>query len=120
MKLPKADSRVVKIFEELSPTASGVTSKKMFGQPCAFANGNMFMGVLGEDLFVRLSEPDRNEARTNAGFVPFEPMPGRAMREYWVVPRSVVKNHVEVRQWVTRSLTYALTLTPKKPKTKSK
>jgi TfoX/Sxy family transcriptional regulator of competence genes len=118
MKIPKADSRVARIFEELTPTASGVTSKKMFGQPAAFANGNMFMGVFGEDLFVRLSEPDRNEARTQAGFVAFEPMPGRAMSEYWVIPRSVVKNPDEARQWVARSLRYALTLAPKKPKKK--
>jgi hypothetical protein len=74
------------------------------------------MGVFGESLFVRLSELDREEAKTKAGFVAFEPMPGRAMREYWVLPPSLVKNHNDARQWVARSLAYALTLPPKKPK----
>ena len=81
MKIPKAEVRVTRIFEELTPTAKGVTSKKMFGQPAAFVNGNLFMGVFGENLFVRLSVSDRTVARTSAGFAPFEPMPGRAMRE---------------------------------------
>lgn len=116
MKIPKADVRVTRIFEELTPTTRGVTSKKMFGQPAAFVNGNLFMGVFGENLFVRLSVSDRTVARTSAGFAPFEPMPGRAMKEYWVIPRSVVENRVEARQWVARSLTYALTLAAKRPK----
>jgi TfoX/Sxy family transcriptional regulator of competence genes len=120
MKIPKADSQVVRIFEQLTPKNSKVTSKKMFGQPAAFANGNMFMGVFGDSVFVRLSGPDRDEARAKSGFVPFEPMPGRPMREYWVIPRSLVSNPAEARAWVSRSLTYALTLAPKRPKGKPK
>lgn len=118
VKIPKADSTISKIFEDLTPTERRVTSKKMFGQPAAFANGNLFMGVYGESLFVRLSEPDRTEAKTKGGFVPFEPLPGRAMREYWVLPGSVVKDRAVARRWVARSLVYALTLPPKNPKGK--
>jgi TfoX/Sxy family transcriptional regulator of competence genes len=120
MKIPKANPNIIKLFEDLTPTATGVTSKKMFGQPAAFANGNLFMGVFGGTMFVRLSEPDRKEARTKAGFVPFEPMPGRAMREYWVLPPSVVESAPRARGWVARSLTYVLTLAPKNPKGKPK
>lgn len=120
MEIPRADSAVTTLFEKLTPAAAEVTSKKMFGQPAAFANGNLFMGVFGGSMFVRLSEADRIEARDKSGFVPFEPMPGRAMKEYWVVPPSVLKDQASVRRWVARSLAYALTLDPKKPKSKSK
>ena len=120
VKIPTADSSVVTLFEELTPTAGEVRSKKMFGQPAAFANGHLFMGVFGEKVFVRLSEPDRREAKATPGFLPFEPMPGRAMREYWVLPPPVVKDRAQARRWVARSLTYALTLAPKSPKKKPK
>jgi TfoX/Sxy family transcriptional regulator of competence genes len=120
MRIPPADATITKLFEELTPTVNGVAPKKMFGQPAAFVNGNMFMGVFGKDLFVRLSEPDRTEAKTKAGFVAFEPMPGRAMKEYWVLPPTVVKNRALAIRWVARSLTYALTLPPKVSKGKTK
>jgi TfoX/Sxy family transcriptional regulator of competence genes len=120
MKMPKADAGVVGIFEELTPLASGVSTRKMFGQPAAFANGNLFFGVFGKDLFVRLSESDRSEAKTAGGFVPFEPMPGRAMSEYWVLPASVLRNKTQARQWVGRSLDYASKLPAKKSKAKPK
>jgi TfoX/Sxy family transcriptional regulator of competence genes len=120
MKIPKADSAVTEIFEELTPNNSVVSTKKMFGQPAAFANGNMFFGVFGEKMFVRLSEPDRAEAKNVEGFVPFEPMPGRAMSEYWVLPPSILRNYAEARRWVGRGLSYASSLPQKKRKSKSK
>ena len=120
MKIPKADSGITSLFQELTPTDTAVTSKKMFGQPAAFAHGNLFMGVFGESMFVRLSEPDRIEAKAKGEFVPFEPMPGRPMREYWVFPRSMIEDPVEARRWVSRSLKYALSLPPKRAKTGSK
>jgi len=116
MKIPKADSDVTRVFEELTPDAIGVSTRKMFGQPSAFVNGNMFFGVFGRNLFVRLSELDRSEAKNEAGFTPFEPMPGRAMAEYWVLPASVLRNTARAREWVARSLSYASKLPPKKPK----
>jgi TfoX/Sxy family transcriptional regulator of competence genes len=120
MKIPKPDSAVMKIFEELTPVTSGVSTRKVFGQPAAFVNGNMFFGVFGEKLFVRLSEADLAEAKNVAGFVPFEPMPGRAMREYWVFPPSILRNPAEARKWVGRSQGYASSLSPKKAKSKSR
>ena len=119
MQIPKADPEVTKLFEALTPKTPAVVPKKMFGQPAAFANGNLFMGVYGATLFVRLCEPDRMKASSKAGFVAFEPMPGRAMREYWVLPPSVVNDKAEARRWVARALSYALTLPAKKPKVRS-
>jgi len=120
MEIPKPDPGAAKIFEELTPAATGVSARKVFGQPAAFVNGNMFFGVFGDKLFVRLSEADRADAKKNAGFVTFEPMPGRAMREYMVLPGSVVKNRSRARAWVTRSLGYAAKLPAKKPDKKTK
>ncbi len=44
----------------------------------------------------------------------FEPMPGRPMKEYVVVPPTLV-NDDAVEDWVRRSLAYAGQLPAKKP-----
>jgi hypothetical protein len=54
--------------------------------PGSFVHGNMFVG-LHEDRFVlRLGEEHVAEAR-RAGARAFEPMPGRPMKGWYVVPR---------------------------------
>ena len=113
MVFPKAASEAIQHFQELLPTDAGVNERKMFGQPVAFVNGNMFLGVFGENLFVRLSEKDRAEAINRLGCVLFEPMPGRAMKEYVVLPKVILQKRTESKKWVKRSLAYATTLSTK-------
>jgi TfoX/Sxy family transcriptional regulator of competence genes len=120
MQLPKPSPRAAKLFAELTPTADGVSVKLVFGQPAGFVNGNMFFGVFGERMFVRLSEHERDEAKRISGFVPFEPMPGRAMSEYMELPPAILGNAQQARHWVARSLTYASALPIKKSKRKTR
>jgi TfoX/Sxy family transcriptional regulator of competence genes len=57
--------------------------RKMFGYPAYFINGNMFVGVFGDKIFLRLSDADITEALgAHMGVGPFEPMKGRPMRGY--------------------------------------
>jgi len=120
MKIPKASTATSKLFEKLTPAETGVVAKKLFGQPAAFVNGNLFFGVFGDALFVRLSEPDRAAARRLSDFVNFEPMPGRPMSEYFVLPKSVLASPARTRDWVTRAWRYASGLPPKVPARKSR
>ena len=120
MTLPKAAPAAVKLFEELTPSGPRVATKKMFGQPAAFVNGNLFFGVFGEHVFVRLSESDREEAGKIRGFTTFEPLPGRAMREYLVLPPAILGDRSQARQWLARSLRFATGLPPKRAKSKGK
>ncbi len=62
-----------------------VERRKMFGGLTLFVNGNMFAGVHGRKIVLRLSEAERANAQAEAGALPFEPMPGRVMKEYVVV-----------------------------------
>jgi TfoX/Sxy family transcriptional regulator of competence genes len=120
MAIPKPTLAAVKLLEELTPVGPMVSSKKVFGQPAVFVNGNMFFGVFGENVFVRLPDSERTEIETIPGFVPFEPMPGRAMRGYYVVPKSILENRVQSRRWVTRSMEFVAELPPKKAKPRPK
>ena len=89
-KLPKPTAETKDYFASIVPDHPAVTIRPMFGQLSAFVNGNMFMGIFGEDVLVRLPEEDRAEVLGAGGRV-FEPMPGRPMREYVVLPERVAR-----------------------------
>jgi TfoX/Sxy family transcriptional regulator of competence genes len=114
MKMPRAGPEAVARFQILLPTGSGITVRTMFGQPAAFVTGNMFLGVFGDAVFLRLSEEDRAAGLLLEGSRLFEPMPGRPMREYVVLPTALLANAARARLWVDRALRYARGLGPKK------
>jgi TfoX/Sxy family transcriptional regulator of competence genes len=59
MKWIEPSQQLVDTFEHLVPEAAGVEKRKMFGYPCSFVKGNMFMGLFQESMILRLSEKDR-------------------------------------------------------------
>ena len=113
----KSPPELVARFEEIPVFAGDADRKLMFGYPVCVLRGNMFMGLHADSLFLRLSEADRADflSRYDAGL--FEPMPGRPMKEYVVVPPSVVDDDV-IGEWVGRSRRWAEQLPAKKPKKK--
>ena len=92
-----------------------VDYRPMFGCPAYFTGGNLFAGVWQETLMLRLSEDDRAEV-TAAGGGPFEPMPGRPMKEYVALPPSMVADPDATAAWVRKAAAYAASLPPKKKK----
>ncbi len=88
----------------------------MFGYASAFVNGNMFAGTFQDAIVVRLKESDRAALLKLRGAAPFEPM-GHPMKEYVVVPPSVVTKPNELASWLGRGHRYAATLPAKRPKT---
>jgi TfoX/Sxy family transcriptional regulator of competence genes len=91
----------------------------MFGMPAAFLNGNMFAGLHEQRFIVRLSPDDLKEALENKGAAPFEPMPGRPMREYVVVPPSAVTVPADLDRWLGLAFGYATSLEPKAKKARA-
>jgi TfoX/Sxy family transcriptional regulator of competence genes len=85
----------------------------MFGHPAAFVNGNLCMGTFGNDVFVRLDDSGVRALSKIQGVRSFEPMPGRPMKQYLVLPPSLLKDAAQSRRWVRRSIEYVLTLPPK-------
>jgi TfoX/Sxy family transcriptional regulator of competence genes len=112
MQWRKSPQELIDAFEEVMPPAPAVL-RKMFGYPAGFVNGNMFMGLHQENMIVRLAEPSREKLLKTAGSRIFEPMPGRPMREYVILPTSVIQDKEKLRYWVTQALEYGLTLKPK-------
>lgn len=115
MKIPKPDQASVDLFKSLVPNDPKVTIRPMFGNVSAFVNGNMFFGLFGNDMFVRLSGEDMAELLKKKGASNLEPMKGRPMKDYVVMPQAWKKEPETIRTWVSRSLLWSSKLPPKKP-----
>ncbi len=94
-------------FEELADLVGDAQRKLVFGCPSFVLGGNMFFGVHATGLFVKLA-PEVGAALLASGGRPFEPMPGRAMGGFYVLPSG------DVSDWVRQSYDYAKTLPVKK------
>lgn len=94
--------------------------KKMFGYPCCFLNGNMFTGLHQENWVLRLSEADRKVMVDTYKVGPFEPMAGRIMKEYVILPTKILSDESLLKEWIEKSIAYASTLLPKVPKKRKK
>jgi len=111
----KAPDELVQLFERALKDFPMATQRKMFGYPCAFVNGNMFVGLFQDEVFLRLNDEDRAAIRKDAsrGTPLFEPMLGRPMRSYVLAPRYVLKSPRLLRAWLIKGMKYAKGLSPK-------
>ena len=115
-KWEPAPREAVAAFEAATSGLAGAAPRKMFGYSCIFAKGNMFAGLHEAGMVLRLPEEQRAEFLRLKGAQPFEPMPGRVMREYVVVPKILLDAPAKLRTWVERSLAYVSTLPAKTKK----
>ena len=106
MTMPKPSEQAKAAFQKLVPPDPNVTTRPMFGNLAGFVNGNMFCGLFGEDLFVRVSEDDQARVRKQGGR-PFEVMPGRAMTGYVMVPAGWQKKPDATRAWIVTALSWS-------------
>ena len=118
MIMPRPDDDARRLFDSVLPDDPRVSARPMFGNVAGFVNGNMFTGLFGNDLFVRLSEADRSELLVEPGAAVMEPMTGRPMKEYVVLPTGWRDEPERVVAWVGRSLEWAGAMSEKKPKKK--
>ncbi len=118
-KFTKAPDTLVKLFTDIVDSVEGAQLKKMFGYPAAFVAGNMFFGIFQDRMMLRLADTDRTLFMKEHGAKPFEPMPGRPMKEYVEIPEEVLGDSATLRSWVLRGKGYASTLGKKKPARRS-
>jgi TfoX/Sxy family transcriptional regulator of competence genes len=100
----KSPPELIERFAAVTGDILDVERRQMFGYPCLFVGGNMVTGLHESAWFVRLAEPDRAELLDVPGAGPFEPMPGRAMGGYVVLPPTVIADNREARGWVERAV----------------
>lgn len=112
MKIPKPSDDDKARFQSVVPEDPRVEVKPMFGNLGAFVNGNMFMGLFGPDIGVKLPEAEAEEVMASGGG-PFGPEE-RPMAGYVSLPRASTQD--QARRLAARSLDYVGALPPKRPK----
>jgi len=113
----KSPPELVELFHDVFPPAPA-TARQMFGYPAGFVNGNMFVNLFQESFIVRLGDQDREALLKMDGAKTFEPMAGRPMKEYVVLPESILSSKPKLGKWMAKALDYGASLPPKKPKAK--
>jgi TfoX/Sxy family transcriptional regulator of competence genes len=116
MKWRKAPATLIARFDQVLPTDPAVERRSMFGYPCAFINGNMFSGLYQESFIVRLGDDKRAKLLALPGATVFEPVPGRPMKQYVVVPPDVVASDAAIKRWLRDSIAHVSSLAPKPKK----
>ena len=114
MQIPKPTAADIDRFRAIVPDDPRVALKPMFGNLGAFVNGNMFMGLFGADIGVKLDAAGTGELRAVEGAGPFGPAE-RPMGGYVTLPPSLVGSP-DGERWVARSLAFVASLPPKASK----
>ena len=114
MAWKKSSQGLIDRFDAVFPGAPA-ERRLMFGYPAGFVNGNMFMGLYQESLVQRLDDQARREL-LDGGAKLFEPMKGRAMKEYVVAPAALLADHKALERRIRQALAFASALPPKAKK----
>lgn len=114
MQIPKPSPDDMARFRAMVPVDDRVEVKPMFGNLGAFVNGNMFMGLFGPAVGVKLSPADAAELARIEGAQPFGPAE-RPMGGYLTIPAPLVGTS-DGDAWARRALAHVATLPPKRAK----
>jgi TfoX/Sxy family transcriptional regulator of competence genes len=110
MKMPKPTEADRERFTALVPGDPRVEIKPMFGNLGAFVNGNMFMGLFGADVGVKLAADDLADLMARPGGGPFGPAE-RPMGSYATLPAGM--SDADCREWTVKALTFVGAMPPK-------
>jgi TfoX/Sxy family transcriptional regulator of competence genes len=94
---------------ELVAGNAGIAEKRMFGGLAFILNGNMSVGVHGNELIVRIEPAETEEALKEPGVRIFD-ITGRPMKGWLLVASGTVSKQRALSKWVSRSVSYAASL----------
>lgn len=109
----KSPPALVERFGSILGEFPDAQRRPMFGYPAAFVGGNMATSLFADRWVVRLP-PAEIDAAVAAGAEPFEPMAGRRMSGFVVVPRPDVDDDAAIRRWIERGVAFAGSMPPKR------
>lgn len=115
-KMEKPDPQVLASVEAVM-AGLPVYRRPMFGTVSWFVeeNAQMLGCVWGVDLNIRVGAEDARSLIASGKATPFDPMGGRPMREYVLVPASTLRP-AALRKWIARAIEFTSALERKKGK----
>lgn len=120
MSFPRPDAESKEFFHSVMPMDHRIQIKPMFGNLGSFINGNMFAGLFGPQVFVRLPENERLRLIEEEGSSAFSPMKGKPMKEYVTIPDSWRNEPEKVCGLLEQSISWVAEMPEKIPAKKKK
>jgi TfoX/Sxy family transcriptional regulator of competence genes len=114
MAWTKSPQSLVDLFAEALPDDPRIERRKMFGYPAIFVGGNMCAGLFQDRMFARLPAPDAEALP--GGAQPFEPMPGRPMKGYALIPDEVLADEDRLTETLAKAVSFTAALPQKEKK----
>ncbi|MFE4949420.1 TfoX/Sxy family protein [Leifsonia sp. NPDC056665] len=116
MQIPRPSQETMELFRSVVPDAPGVEVKPMFANLGAFVNGNMFAGLFGESVGVRVpDEAVREKLQAIDGTGPYGPAE-RPMGGYVSLPDAWRDDPDRLREWIGVALEQVGRMPPKEKK----
>lgn len=106
------DEGLAERIRDVLSVRDDISEKKMFGGLSFLLDGNMAVGVIGEELIVRVGPHDYEEALTHKYTRAFD-FTGRAMSGWVVVNPDALQEDEALTDWVLRGVGFAGTLPAK-------
>ena len=118
MAWTKSPQSLVDLFAESLPDDPRAERRKMFGYPAIFVGGNMCAGLFQDRMFARLSDADARALP--GGMKPFEPMAGRPMKGYALIPDEILADEERLAATLAKAVAFTAAMPPKEKKAKKK
>lgn len=93
---------------------AGISERKMFGGLCLMVNGNMFAGVNGNELMLRVGPQRFEDLLAKPGARPMD-FTGRPMNGYLYIASSAFESDEALSDWLENALAFVETLPAKQP-----
>ena len=117
MAWTKSPQSLIDLFAESLPDDPRIERRKMFGYPAIFVGGNMCAGLFQDRMFARLAPADADALP--GGAQPFEPMPGRPMKGYALIPDDILADEEQLAETLAKSVNFTAAMPPKEKKSKT-
>lgn len=108
------DQGLAQRIREQLDEREGISEKKMFGGLAFLLNGHMLVGIVGEELCVRVGKDHGAEALAQPHARPMD-FTGRVMNGWVYVAVDGFEADADLEAWIARGDRYASSLPPKGP-----
>ncbi len=119
-KWSRSPEDLIQRFKAALPAHPDLQPKSMFGYPCSFVKGNFFAGLHEEKVVLRVPDEVKPKLPELAGASAFDPMGGRPMKLWWVIPPKVTQDAGKLRALIHSAFELVQPLPGKAPKPKAK
>lgn len=109
------DQGLAQRLRELLEEQMNVTEKTMFGGVAFLLHGSMFVGIVKNDLMVRVGPAEHEAALARPHARPMD-FAGRPMKGYVYLAPEGIESDAALAEWVHLALRFVATLPPKEAK----